>query len=562
MFRDFRSQYSIPTLQTNPSPKHAQYAQSPKVGQANISPKSQAISPKAQNNPKISDPNLHKERGIIKSIEAVRFIIATWIVFCHYFDYNAMNFEYLKNLVYNNQGSVYGFIVISGFMTHWTSRNIEFNGPKSISDFYSKRFLRIYVTYFIAVMMAFIVRYPGLTTKFDQTTEYTVSSHLGFTGINLLMLQSWFVGTPDEVYDGPAFALGAPFWTISSLAFCWLVYPLVSHYCITRGKARTTIRDIVIIFGLGILHRTLNPGDENNYCAGWGPYQGFFWFPPANLPLFYVGAFGAELAATFYEQGRRSIFRNHRHSWFTMGLLVDLLFILFFYFNVSNMDVKLGLHYSLGCYTRTIPILLGCIISTQHESLIFGSRLFSPAHWAAQFALAMYVFQSPLVQIFEAVAFSGFPVIEWPKYQDPVIFGLFYGTLIVFSAIYTLVIEKKIVKRFKSSMSRQQKSRSSKPKLQVKESFGMNNSPSHQYPPSRGVNNSPSHQYPPTRFASTAYSNFNHELFDQTGHQALIRHDKMGRMSHSPYPNGLYEQHFIAPGHGARISADEGINGI
>lgn len=383
-----------------------------------------------------STPNFHIMRGQMLALEALRFLIAWWVVFCHhYLGQEEIESSYMKNLVYNNQGSVYAFVVISGFVTHWTSRDIQFSSVQTIANYLKRRYLRIYLAYGLAVFFAFIMRFP----KVSQT-HVSVSTHLFNTTMTALGLQSWFTWTENGVYTGPAFSLAAPFWTISSLIFCWAMYPLFARFFVHRGSISVAVRDTVLILLLGVVHRLLRPGNIDNPCSGWGPYQGWHWFPPNILGLFLLGVYGAELAASL------QCYREKISSSTICAISIDLLFLLYFVLNMTNWDVDyLGLHYSLDCFARTVPILIGLILCTMTESFLFGSKFMFPLQYLAKYALAIYVFQTPLAQLFQGTM-TGFPVVQWPHFAL-VTFYAYFACLLALSMVYYNVLEERCFPR-------------------------------------------------------------------------------------------------------------------
>lgn len=380
--------------------------------------------------------NVHVKRGQVLAIESLRLIIALWVVYCHHYaNQEQVENSFFRNLIYNNQGSVFAFVVLSGFMTHWTSRDIEFNSLEVVTSYMKRRYSRIYAAYALAVIFACIMRMPGVTF-----THVTTKEHAFNTVIVALGLQSWFTWTEMGVYDGPAFSLAAPFWTISALWFAWAVYPLFSRFFIHRGSVSVAFRDTLLIFAIGCMHRFLRPGHEGQPCSGWGPYQGWWWFPPNCLGMFLLGAYGAELAASLYP------YRETIRSSPVTAISIDVLFVIYLVLNGTNWDVQMGLPRDLDCFSRTVPVLIGCILATQQESLIFGSKLFFPLQQGAKYALAVYVFQTPFAQLYLGIT-HGFPMEQWPHFPSPHEFIPYLSCLFIVCMLYFHLIEEKFFAR-------------------------------------------------------------------------------------------------------------------
>jgi len=379
---------------------------------------------------------LHVERGQMLGVESLRFIISLWIAVCHYYiPKEQVENKYLYNLIYNNQGSVFGFIVLSGFITHWTTRGSVFNSFGSIGSYFKRRYTRIYLCYWLSCLWSMLVRWPGFG---DRRWKATTEMHIQNSAYVFLGLQSWFAWDQWEVDTGPAFWLAAPYWTISSLTFCWFCYPLVNRL-IERNDYKVAIRDTGLLFTIGCVHRLLRPGTQFDSCSGWGPWQGWWWFPPNAFELFLFGVVGAEVAA--------SIPHTRLKNSKIVGILIDLSFTTYLVLNMTNWDKTYFLHYSLDCFFRTVFVLIGCILSTQSESFILGSKLCWPIQYLAKYSLGIYLFQSPFATTFQYFLNRKFPLESWPHFDVPH-FTIYFILLTMISAFYVHVIEKKVMNAF------------------------------------------------------------------------------------------------------------------
>lgn len=369
--------------------------------------------------------NLHKLRGRIDCIESMRTLISTWIVFCHFIgpkeELLQEHMYYTANLLYNNQGSVYGFLVLSGFVTHWTCRDLSFDTLKDAKAFYLRRFTRVIFTYEVTVLLLFLLRcgQGGDSSHFLDTLKTYI--------IYVFGLQAWFTWSETQVYSGPLFAFSPPHWTLSALAFCWLLYPLVAKYVIGRRSWFYSCFLTCAAIFVGLAHRRVHGGTPNDYAAGWGDFQGYYWFPPYSFEVFVLGLFGAEVAANIPLE--RAMTAN------MASVSIDICFVLFLGCNITNWDVEyLRTPVAYGIYLRSLWLLVGCMLAVKTESLFLGSSMCSWLAGFAKYSMAMWLFQMPL-----AIALNTFAtgrVVQWPMFGPHLGFLFFFAILICVSVTF------------------------------------------------------------------------------------------------------------------------------
>jgi len=397
-----------------------------------------------------STSGLHKMRGCLTSIESIRFLVALWVFYVHFGPGHSSETEMGRMAIVNNQGSVFCFIVISGFITHWTSRDVTFQSGQEIQQFYIRRFGRLLFAYEVAVLCSTIIRTPGLFVTApggEAITKDMVKHHFVDSAIVALLMQSWYVGSATEVYEGPAFHLSAPIWTCSSLAFAWLCYPIISKFLTSRNSLTLAMWGLFFSIAIGVVHRMLHPGAPLNIYSGWGDYQGYYWFPPYILPLYCAGHYSAEIAASLYEPGglvRWNAFTEPETVF--LRLSVDLLFFAPFLGNMSHYDESLIDNMQFGPFARALPTGVACMLATWQEGYFFGSSFMNPIQRLAKYSLVMYIFQMPFMEVFTALVWKGGVIDTWPK------LSYFYSSvamvgLLIFSYLFVTFVEDRVFTR-------------------------------------------------------------------------------------------------------------------
>jgi len=242
------------------------------------------------------------------------------------------------------------------------------------------------------------------------------------------------------IYGGPCFLLSSALWTISALMFAWLVYPGVSQFLVTRNSFLWPLVGFLVCFACGAVHRLLIPGSPEDHSAGWGPYQGYFWFPPFVLPLFFMGVYAAELAASMHNGTAPMQFRSVGPQLATvLRLGIDFVFVMLFLVSATDIDLAM-MHYSLGPFVRTLWLVLGLILSTHTEGFLLGSVLFYPIQCAGMYSLPIYLFQMPVAQLLSSTQY-GFPVPKWPHFHSDLMWCCFQTCLYGFAYMYVHFIE-------------------------------------------------------------------------------------------------------------------------
>ena len=390
--------------------------------------------------------HVHRRRGRIETLETIRVAMVLWIIQHHFMApqlFGNSKEESLgqfwgtisRGLTLNNQAACYAFISLSGFVTHWTSRHTDFSGfPMSTIPAYCKRHLgRIFFSYEAACLMGYLVTFPGFCPARTDIWNHNKQAFWSFTA-----LQSWFGLYSERVSFNTVLYINPPLWTISSLFFCWLMYPIYSILLVRKKNLLLAGCGVLFwsVFMYGAFTRWPGPDSPNEMREG--PWQGWYWFPPLSFPTFIVGVYMAEISAKLNIPKHDMV---QQTFWGTIGCAS---FFAFMWLNAYDSDMKyLGVGYQYVNWFRLFLCLLPVVIAAAgSESFILGSVLCYPLQKLGEYALAMYVFQSPVMSLVK-YAISG-EVKWWPAYSNVAHFALGFAVLTLFSVCFVEFVEKTI----------------------------------------------------------------------------------------------------------------------
>ena len=152
---------------------------------------------------------------MIKSIQTLRLVFCLLVFICHY----ARHFG-LPLFEYGGDGGVEFFFILSGFVL-----SIGFGTKIDGGEFYYKQFLygrilKIYPAHIVALTMSLALGlYAGIA-------HFSILKTL----IDIAMLQSWSLSS-DIIFYG-----NGPSWFISTLLFCYALFPFLYRNITTKGK--------------------------------------------------------------------------------------------------------------------------------------------------------------------------------------------------------------------------------------------------------------------------------------------------------------------------------------
>lgn len=134
--------------------------------------------------------------------------VAAGVVFVHHLPKpDGIGTELWENLARHGGAGVTLFFALSGFVLTWSLRSSD-----SATDFYRRRFARIYPALFVALLGSLVV--------YDQIGSGTDLAHALPA---FLLLQAW---SEDPAYF---YAVNPATWSLSCEAFFYLTFPLYAH---------------------------------------------------------------------------------------------------------------------------------------------------------------------------------------------------------------------------------------------------------------------------------------------------------------------------------------------
>lgn len=291
---------------------------------------------------------------LIPQLTFTRFVAATIIIFFHFAAYNHVwpfdvaEFQWFTTIVKGGNLPVLYFFLLSGFI-------LTINYPKDkpqvrLSDFYWRRFTRIYPIYFVSFLISLL---------------FVANISFLYFILNLVLLNGWYW---DSNILNPAA------WSLSSEVFFYAVYPFL-----LMGIARLKIGPLLALAGVHILLLYLIQL----------PYGDFHFHhilpPPVETVLnFSLGVIAGRIYVIQYP------FFDRNRAWLSFLFLpaIALLGILI-----------LGLGYTwfngFWCFSPLFMVVIIAISSF-------------PAHWAVTRILA-----SPLLKKLGDISYSMF-ILQFP----------------------------------------------------------------------------------------------------------------------------------------------------
>jgi len=225
----------------------------------------------------------------MEHLSGLRCLLAFWVVCGHYAPRgppSAFSAGACRSFM-----AVDVFVVMSGFVTHWSYGPRLCCGSLSLRQFYVRRLANVILTTYCAMISSLLVvlAVPELRAKLTPSA-WTIAGCLGF-------VVHWV--------DPEAWCPAPPSWTVEALLPSWLLYPLTRE-ALARVEARgggvglvavavalwvVSFGPIVVIFAAQGFHLT------------WAQYATDFLWPPAQLADFMIGAAAAAIALRHNSNG-------------------------------------------------------------------------------------------------------------------------------------------------------------------------------------------------------------------------------------------------------------------
>jgi len=400
-----------------------------------------------------------KKRNIL-AISGIRTFATLWIVLGHFqqtgFRFNA-DTTFLLPL---NRGyiAVAVYIVLSGFVTHYAYRHKSYGNAKLLCGFYVRRMGRVLFTYWASCILGLLdplfTRHDALATDFPGQAFATI-----------FVIQSWFEFPSNTAWSRDTMHQPNPGgWTISTLVFAWLLYPLLNVWMRmfnrkTRGSIPAKLILGLLVYVLGMLPTTLifvyQDGSITNQ-----EFEFLYKFPPCRLFDFIIGMIAAELV----DDVRVNKFAIWKYVT-DFAVIALALISCVGDFNKQDLTTADGIleqplirmnaeaFLISGLSPLIAFVLLGYSIATGDETHRFTLRgiLEHPvSSGLGTYSFAIYCFQFTLYFMFEAwqhaklmvPTYMNYPARLFAAYLMP-----YLVALVIFSGVWTEWVERPFAKR-------------------------------------------------------------------------------------------------------------------
>jgi len=393
----------------------------------------------------------------LQTLAFIRVILVIWVIQHHYLCPSLLSDDkeiilgpifgsISRNLTMNNQSAVYASIALSGFSTHWSSIHPKCRIPvlqwEELYSFWKRRFFRTMFTYQVSGFAVFIITCPLWASGYLRS-NVSVSRHTYGWIEYMFGIQSWYGTISENQTILRVMYLNMPAWTISSLIFSWILYPLyvfcIRQFSQSKEENSTTYNILAIgahccaIIGWTCLMMCAFyrwPGIDLPQETREGPFQGFYWYPPAVFPEFAVGIHYAEIAKKL---------KITNPVMLSMAQVTGFSSLCaFLYFSATDWDyfnMGIGFQY-LNWYRLHLCIIPVMFAATGAEAILISHWICKPFIWWAKYALALYLFQHPIVCLVAAILNSE-NITWWPHFEDVPKFLIYLGILCLFSVVYT-----------------------------------------------------------------------------------------------------------------------------
>lgn len=346
----------------------------------------------------------------IEQLNFTRFLAAISIVVFHFglatkpFDGDGLSMLFSRANV-----AVSFFFVLSGFVIIISSAG---KSSINISDFFKRRFARIYPVYFFALCLTVLL--------LIQISEVNPTDLF----LNLSLFQGWFPGT--------AMSLNYPGWSLSAEVFFYALFPFLFNkiYCLFSLKKVTVmvvsfwiISQIFFLFSLNVF-----------------PAMVKFWHyvPLLHFNEFLIGNLGGILFLKKWSGTSNNMI---------LPILFTLLFVVF--------DLQFPINYHNGILAPFFVLFI--ILLARDKSVIsttFRKKVFN---FLGEISYSVYILQFPvwlLISDYRLFKYLGIIKGTDLSFYAKLIFLLFFSSFtyyIIEMPLRRLILKMKIVRIFASS---------------------------------------------------------------------------------------------------------------
>ncbi len=363
--------------------------------------------------------------GLIKAHTGIRGLLAFYIMLFH-----ALAFSTRWNL--HGSALIPVFFLLAGY-----SLAIVYGKQRprfDIKHYYRNRLARIAPVYYVTMLIALPL------AVFDH--GWVSPSDIGWAfATNLFAIQMW-ASFPPLSFVGPA-------WTISTLAFFYLVFPWLlrwhqdqSDRSLNRWITILAVLQAVVFFGLGF---AIEPVDR--WWAFWASHA----WPISRLPVFDMGLVAGLLVLRQGHANRGSAVRilgvstDQKHRWARRVDLYANTFVVFM-IGLSALqivgDIDLfGSWWMQGVFPYVILVIIVGLSVTSREANPYMKRLLSwPVFlFLGRISLSLYLVHEPIIQY---IAWAARPDQAWSFNMPMPLWGI--AIVLPVSLVLATLLERTI----------------------------------------------------------------------------------------------------------------------
>ena len=235
----------------------------------------------------------------LNNLDGLRGIFSLMVVLYHYSEKILPEFIYNNFLIRSSDLFVDFFFVLSGFVICLNYKN--FNHPKQLKVFISKRFFRLYplLFYTVSVFLFFEIIGSYFFSELINNSN-SVQENINNTLESLTFMNS----TP---ILGTSMGMNYPSWSISSEMISYLTFGLIM--ILPKNKNRILLNVIVVLISIIILFSL--GGGINSFLGDYGFIRG--------LISFFLGVLVSEIYLT-----TKIIFRNYLEIISVLIIVISL----------------------------------------------------------------------------------------------------------------------------------------------------------------------------------------------------------------------------------------------
>ena len=375
-------------------------------------------------NVELESPKTTADPGLVTAHTGMRGLLAFYLMLFHALWYSAG---------WNLHGSALMpvFFLLAGYSLAIVYGKQQ---PKlNIKDYYRNRFARIAPVYYVTMLIALPLAVFG--------HSWVPPSDIGWVfATNLFAMQMW-ASLPPLSFVGPA-------WTVSTLAFFYLLFPLLLrwHQNQTDRSLNRWITILAVVQAIVFFALSFAIAPIDSFWAFWASHA----WPISRLAVFDMGLVAGLL---MLRQGRpdrdtavrvMGVSTDQKHRWARRVDWYAGTFVVFVIglsaLQIGGIDL-LGSWWMQGVFPYVILVIIVGLSMTTREVNSYTQRLLSwPVFlFLGRISLALYLVHEPIIQY---VAWAARPAQAWGFDMPMPVWGI--AIVLPASLVLAILIERTI----------------------------------------------------------------------------------------------------------------------